>query len=527
MLFLLRRASRFYSILALLMANLATSMPAPPAKRSPEDAANGFSNVPKILEIQLPLKIASKDDLVAWAKYVMGLMASRINITLTTVKETAPKISTTSRNPTSIKPPQSIKSPPHKGPENMKPTGSIQAFAVGKNFENSRYAESFRNLANARNYEYAKNSGTVRPLDNGRRSENIRIPLRSVNLPSPKEKLIATTNVPVLGTTGLTLKSFGNTQTYPNFATFGISPTTIQSPLEITANINLARIKEQDFKGAFDVASPLRYDGRQMFIPQIPNFIDVQNIDLFRNINTLSPPTRAYLPVTTADSVKYPTDPFATRYFFDGLERNISSNLGVLPSDVAPTTQRPSIFNEEIPLPVQSIDLTPRKNSSGTSSPTFKLPFEAVITITRENSGEVTTTGSNKDKYYVVPGRGPLDAFPPYFDTNYTLTNESDQINVVFEDGSQVTESMSGKKKEEKKKNGSSKQKKQKTKGPSPLVQIVKMFAALRRNNSSSLPTDLTPPPLKQQKFPTPPRTEVSTQRPVSSLAKRTRVKVG
>lgn len=38
----------------------------------------GFSASPKILEIQLPLKITSKEDLLAWSKYVMNLVTSKI-----------------------------------------------------------------------------------------------------------------------------------------------------------------------------------------------------------------------------------------------------------------------------------------------------------------------------------------------------------------------------------------------------------------------------------------------------------------
>ncbi|XP_076235865.1 uncharacterized protein LOC143180190 [Calliopsis andreniformis] len=537
MLFLvLRRVPRSFTILALLATNLVISMPAPPSKRSPEDAPSGFSNVPKILEIQLPLKIASKDDLVAWAKYVMGLMASRINITLTAVKETPPKVSGNTRNPSNVKQPQNIKSSTPRVVENLKQMGNFQAFATSKSFDNGRYAENFKNAGNGRHYENTRNPAIVRPLESGRHTENMRSPSRHMNFPTPKENLIATTNLPTLGNTGLTLRnSFGNAQTYPSFVNFGISPSTIQSPLEITANINLPRprIREQDYRGTFDVASPLKLNV-QPFVPEIPNFVNIKDIDLFRNANTVTTPSRAYLPVTT-DSIKFPTDPFATRYFFDGVERNISSNLGVLHSDVRITTHRPLVFNEEIPLPVKSVDVTARRNLSTSLQPLFKLPFEAVITITRENSGEVTTSKTETDKYFFLPTREPPDLFPPYFDTNYTLTNESDQINVVFEDGSKVTETMKGKKKDqrkkqEKKKNNSSKQTSKKqnttTKKPSPITQLVRMFAALRKNNNTGLTTELTPPPLKPQLFPTPVRTQVSTERPVSSLTKKNRVKV-
>ncbi|XP_076676288.1 uncharacterized protein LOC143373184 [Andrena cerasifolii] len=556
MFFLLwRRASRYYPLLALLATHLVISMPAPPAKRSPEEASGGFSNVPKILEIQLPLKIASKDDLVAWAKYVMGLMASKINITLTTVKESAPKISGNIRSPETVEQSQNSKASVFRSMGGARQPGNIRTFAVSKNFENPRYAENVRNLGGGRNYERAQNPGAVRPSgNNNRHSENLRIPQRNMNLPLPKEILIATTNTPTLRTSGLTTSSLlDNLQLHSSFANLGILQTTVQSPLEITANINIPRprTKEQEFKNTFDVPSSLKLNNQRLFVPPIPDFGPVLNLnnDIFRNANTISTPSRAYLPVTTTDSLKFPTDPFATRYFFDGVERNLSGNLGVLPHDITFTTHRPLIFNDEIPLPVRSVEVASHRNSTGPLTPLFKLPFEAVITITRENSGEAVTERAEKDKYFVAPTRNPLVEFPPYFDTNYTVTNESGQINVVFDDGSQVTESLSdtrkgSRKNQEKKKDSSSKQrsKKQKTatqkpatqkpatqktatKKTSPIAQFLKMFTALRRN--SSLAMDLTPPPLRPQTFQTPFGTQVSTERPVSSLPGRSSFRQG
>lgn len=539
---------RYYPLLALLATHLVLSTPAPPSKRSPEEASGGFSNVPKILEIQLPLKIASKDDLVAWAKYVMGLMASKINITLTTVKESAPKISGNTRNPETVGQSQNSKASVFRSMDGVRQPGNVRAFAVSKNFENARYAEDVRNLGSGRNYERVQNPGTARPSGNNRHSENLRIPHRNMNLPLPKEILIATTNTPMLRASGLTTNSLlDNRQLHSSFANLGLLQTTVQSPLAITANINVPRprMKEQEFKNTFDVPSSLKLNSQRLFVPPVPDFGPVLNLNngIFPNANTISTPSRAYLPVTTTDSLKFPTDPFATRYFFDGVERNLSGNLGVLPHDITFTTHRPLIFNDEIALPVKSVDLASHRNSTGPLKPLFKLPFEAVITITRESSGEAVTERAEKDKYFVAPTRNPLVEFPPYFDTNYTVTNESGQINVVFDDGSQVTEASSdtgkgNRKNQEKKKDSSSKQrsKKQKTttqktttqktatKKPSPIAQFLKMFTALRRN--SSLATDLTPPPLRPQAVQTPFRTQVSTERPVSSLAGRIRGKV-
>lgn len=67
------------------MSDLAISAPFKSQKRSPNE--QGFSASPRVLEIQLPLKITSKQDLVAWSKYVMSLVTSKVNITSTNLKD--------------------------------------------------------------------------------------------------------------------------------------------------------------------------------------------------------------------------------------------------------------------------------------------------------------------------------------------------------------------------------------------------------------------------------------------------------
>lgn len=67
-------------ILILVIFNLASSAPLTSRKNSPLQN-EGFSISPKIVEFQLPLKITSKEDLVAWSKYVSSLMATKINFT--------------------------------------------------------------------------------------------------------------------------------------------------------------------------------------------------------------------------------------------------------------------------------------------------------------------------------------------------------------------------------------------------------------------------------------------------------------
>lgn len=71
-----RILSRLNCILILVIFNHASSAPL----KSPFRSDQGFSTSPKILEFQLPFKISSKEDLLAWSKYVTGLMTSKINL---------------------------------------------------------------------------------------------------------------------------------------------------------------------------------------------------------------------------------------------------------------------------------------------------------------------------------------------------------------------------------------------------------------------------------------------------------------
>ncbi|XP_014475631.1 PREDICTED: uncharacterized protein LOC106744962 [Dinoponera quadriceps] len=87
LLVLSRILSRSNCILILVVSNLACSAPLKSRKRATNESERGFSAFPKILEIQLPLKIASKEDLVAWSKYVKTLVASKINSTSTRLKD--------------------------------------------------------------------------------------------------------------------------------------------------------------------------------------------------------------------------------------------------------------------------------------------------------------------------------------------------------------------------------------------------------------------------------------------------------
>nr|XP_003702305.1 PREDICTED: uncharacterized protein LOC100883356 [Megachile rotundata] len=502
MLFLLGRLPRSYPIMMLIVTNLVISMPAPPIKRSPENASAGFSTVPKILEIQLPLKIASKDDLVAWAKYVMGLMASRINITLTTIKD--PNATGNTKAPDAAfdntVQPQIMRDLQRNPQVNQMGVRNLMNMN-----QNVRYAANVNNL-NMKNVELP---ATVRPLENGRRSEMIRVPVRHGNFPIV-EKQFVSPHFSTFAINGVTSNSLFK-QT-PSFTNLGFFDTTIPSPLEISANINLPK---ESFKNIFN--SP-KISEPQYFVPPLPDpgLPDLKNNNLLpKNLSLATTPARTYLPVATTDNIKNPNDPFVTRYFFDGVERKVPNNLAFFNLNASFTTNNP-IFNDKIPIPIRSVE--PQRNSTVNVKPLLKVPFEAVITFTRENAGETTTWRSDRDKYVLIPTRDPPDEFPPYFDTNYTLTNESGQINVVFEDDKEVTFTTNDKKEEKKskgkKQESSKKQTKKKSKGPSVVGQFLKTFAALRNNNS--LTTDLKPPPLDSQKKTTTQRAPVAQKVPVA-----------
>lgn len=82
--------SRSNCILILVMSNLANCAPLQSRKRLPNESEQGFSVSPRILELQLPLKITSKEDLVAWSKYVTSLVTSKINLTSIGLKDASP-----------------------------------------------------------------------------------------------------------------------------------------------------------------------------------------------------------------------------------------------------------------------------------------------------------------------------------------------------------------------------------------------------------------------------------------------------
>lgn len=89
--FLVSSTRRYHSncILILMMSNLASLTPLNSRRHLSNGNEQGFSVSPRIVEIQLPLKITSREDLLAWSKYVTNLMATKMNFVTTNVKDTS------------------------------------------------------------------------------------------------------------------------------------------------------------------------------------------------------------------------------------------------------------------------------------------------------------------------------------------------------------------------------------------------------------------------------------------------------
>lgn len=496
MLFLSSR--RLFCPLLLLFtgANLVISMPAPPpSRRSSEDDEAGFSNVPKILEIQLPLRIATKEDLVAWARYVMGLTASRINITLTTVKE-SPSRMVEEAEKMSKQIQQSL--PVTSSGYRYFDGSSIDGY-FAKNFENTRYAGNVRNLGHVVDRE--KIPAAVRIVE----SENF---VRDGELSREKAAY------PRLPTMADGSGSFNDRQ--PIFRP--IFDGTV--PLDAPSIRKPGGIKDPDAKDSFDAKSIRSKTGdRQLFVPQFPNFGPaIEPNDIFPN--SASPPTRAYLPVTTvstaltSDNLEFPSHPFVARYLFDnGFEGNVSSNVD------------PPL---EIASP-RNVPLVPSRNASSVT-PLFNVPFEAVITF--EPHRPRNTEGGN---YSVAPSKDdspPGDRFPPYLDTSsHASTDESGQIHVVLDEGQPIEAGKEERKKQEKKKEEekSKRNRKSEKNRAASLARLIESLVALRTRNGTNLATNLVPPvPFREQastqrsperqRAPPPARTQLySTENPVVS----------
>ncbi|XP_072745777.1 uncharacterized protein [Anoplolepis gracilipes] len=352
--------SRSNCILILIMSDLAISAPFRSRKRSPNE--QGFSASPRVLEIQLPLKIASKQDLVAWSKYVMSLVASKINFVPTNLKDT---LSSDKR-------------------VSFVDNSAIKSKEMTKKAPFSEKRQGF-------NYPARR--------------------LKGPHMSKGDEKVMA----------------------YP--LSLGGMKTTTPTPQ------NSFNFPSSDINGPNNFAN---------FNPNFDNLFQQSEVDTFGNFNILAqrPPAATYLPISRT---------------FD------------------------NEFGQTLPITVND-ELT-ATNLSRLGEPLLTFPFQAVITI---NSQLPATTAvlNTQPKDYFAFRRDPLHEFQQFekdFEKNYTLTNESGQVNVVFNDldtNEEKEQEDRQKKKNEKKTKSARKQNlnsQNNNRQPSILGDLLRMLGILKK----------------------------------------------
>ncbi|EGI70809.1 hypothetical protein G5I_00391 [Acromyrmex echinatior] len=371
-LMLSRILSRSNCILILIIFNLASSAPLKSQRNSPFQNEQGFSASPKILEIQLPLKITSKEDLVAWSKYVMSLMASKIN--LPSIFKNSPSVETRLPFTSNLG---------SKSKEIMK-KASLNEKRQGVNYPARR--------------------------------------LKEPPLQRPDDKVVA----------------------YP-LPIGAMQPTSSssQDPSSLsTSNIN----------GPTDFGQYMDFN--------IGNPFQQSEIDTFGNFDAfLQTPANTYLPL--------PPINIAQSY-----QNAINKNISDFEEPAKLQTMRNSlnlhIHNNELQqtLPTVNNELTGLNLSHNIDVPLLTFPFQAVITIAKELPTATMISKMQPKDYTAI--RDFPNEFLPYFENDYTFANNSERVNVVFNDF--VTETSEtktegkvkkGKQKEEQKQQNINEQKKQ------------------------------------------------------------------
>ncbi|KYN23496.1 PREDICTED: protein SPT2 homolog [Trachymyrmex cornetzi] len=391
-LMLSRILSRSNCILILIIFNLASSAPLKSQRNSPFQNEQGFSASPKILEIQLPLKITSKEDLVAWSKYVMNLMASKINL---------PSI-----------------------------------------FKNSPSVE--------KRLPFTSNSGSkskeiMKKASLNEKRQGVNYPARRLKEPPlqrPDDKVIAYP-LPI-----------GAMQT-----TSSIS----QDPSSLsTSNIN----------GPTDFGQYMDFN--------IGNPFQQSEIDTFGNFDAFLPPANTYLPLPPINIIQS---------YQNAIDKNISDFKEPAKLQTTRNSLNLHIHNDELQQTLPTVvnnELTGLNLSHNIGEPLLTFPFQAVITIAKELP-IATMIPMMQSKDYTAVRNFPNE-FLPYFENDYTLTNNSERVNVVFNDF--VTETSEtktegkvkkGKQKEEQKQQNINEQKKQnpKKKNTSKQKSSIKRQSAI------------------------------------------------
>lgn len=334
MFMLSRILSRSNCILILIIFNLASSAPLKPQKHLPFQSEQGFSTSPKILEIQLPLKISSKEDLVAWSKYVTSLIAPKINFT------------------------SPLKNSPSV--ENRVPFTS--------NSGNSKLKEMMKKA----------------PLNEKRQGLNY--PARRLKEPHTQradEKVVA----------------------YP--LPMGAMKPTASSPQ------NSPSLSTSNFNGPTNFGQYMDFN--------IGNLFQQSEIDTFGNFDfLLQPPTNMYLPLSPR-----PID--TAKLYQNTVDKNVSGESAKLQKNSLNLHIKAdnNEFGQTLPIAVNN-GLT-GVNLSHTGEPLLTFPFQAVITISKDLPAAAMISKQSKD--YTAIGGLPNE-FLPYFEQNYTFTDESGQVNV-------------------------------------------------------------------------------------------------
>lgn len=379
LLVLSRILSRSNCILILIMSDLAISAPFKSRKRSLNEGEQGFSASPRVLEIQLPLKITSKQDLIAWSKYVMSLVTSKVNFTSPNLKD----------------------------------------------------AQSAEKRVSLMNNLAVKSKEMMKKAPFSEKRQGFHYPVRRLKEPHMQrgdEKVMA----------------------YP-LPLGGMKPTSNpQDPIKLSSS---------DINGPNNLAN-----FNANFNTNFENPFQRSEIDTFGNFDILAqPPAATYLPISKA-------------------------------------------FNNEFgqTLPITVNDELIATNLSRLGEPLLTFPFQAVITITSQVPATTTVLNTQPKNYFAFHTKDPLQEFSQFekdFEKNYTLTNESGQIDVVFNDltgtntntnrkkaneilrkeekEEQVEEQDEEKKKSEKKTKNAKKQKS--TKRPPIFGDLLRMLGILRK----------------------------------------------
>lgn len=393
--------SRSNCILILIMSDLAVSAPLKSRKRSTSGSEQGFSASPRILEIQLPLKIASKQDLVAWSKYVMGLVASKVNFTSSGLK-----------------------------------THTLSAEKRVSLADNS----------------VTKSKEMIKKAPSSEKRQGFNYPARRLKGPHMRrgdEKVMA---YPL---------SLGETK---------IATSNPQDPFSLpSSNIN----------------GPTNFANSNVnFNANFENPFQQNEIDTFGNFDTLA--QSPYFPMSKA------------------FDNELGQTL-------------PIVINDELTT-----------NLSRLGEPLLTFPFQAVITINSQLPAATTILNTQPKDYFAFRTRDPLSQFERDFEKNYTLTNESGQINVVFNDSGtnanrkktnefarkeekeeEAEEQDEQKKKSEKKAKSTKKQKSRKQQS-SVLSDLLRMLGILRKPPKNTTEINVATPVLSILKGTNPQKIQVT-----------------